>query len=65
MEYLYSKSTRGMYIGAIHKNLPADAVPVTEQEYAALLKGQEEGKEIVPDEHGKPVLHQPGLVPPT
>jgi hypothetical protein len=53
----YSKSTRGFYDSAIHgNNIPADAVEITREEHAALLEGQAQGKVIVADSKGKPVL---------
>lgn len=56
----YSKSTSGFYDTAIHgNNIPADAVEITKAEHAALLSGQSEGKHIVPDADGVPVLQEP------
>ena len=60
----YSKSTGGFYTREIHgDNIPADAVEITEVEHAALLEGQSQGKRIVADENGRPVLQDPP--PPT
>ncbi len=56
----YSKSTSGFYDTAIHgNNIPADAVEITKAEHTALLAGQSEGKRIVPDADGVPVLQEP------
>lgn len=53
----YAKSTGGFYDTAIHgDNIPSDAVEIVSEEHFALLQGQSEGKLIVSDEHGKPVL---------
>lgn len=53
----YSKSTGGFYDAAIHgNNIPADAVEITAEEHAALLEGQSNGKRIVADAGGYPVL---------
>lgn len=54
---LYAKSTGGFYTPSIHgNNIPADAVEIAESEYRALLEGQSQGKRIVPDQHGNPIL---------
>ena len=60
----YSKSTGGFYAREIHgDNIPADAVEITDAEHAALIEGQSQGKVIVADESGRPVLKDPP--PPT
>lgn len=60
----YSKSTNGFYDTAIHgNNIPEDAVEITAEEHAALINGQSQGKRIVADEAGHPVLADPP--PPT
>lgn len=60
----YSKSTGGFYDPAIHgDNVPADAVEITAEQHAALLEGQANGKRIVADENGRPILQDPP--PPT
>jgi len=56
----YSKYTGGFYSREIHgDNIPADAVEITKAEHTALLAGQAEGKRIVPDADGVPVLQEP------
>lgn len=61
----YSKTTGGFYDTAIHgDNIPADAVEITAEQHAALLQGQSEGKQIVGDENGYPVLQDPPPAPP-
>ena len=61
---IYAKSTGGFYDRAIHGDtIPADAVEITEAEYAALIEGQTLGKRIVADESGRPILQDPP--PPT
>ena len=53
----YSKTTRGFYTPDIHgKNIPQDAVEITDEVYVALFEGQELGKQIVPNDAGYPVL---------
>ena len=60
----YSKSTGGFYTREIHgDNIPDDAVEITEAEHAALIEGQSQGKRIVADESGRPILQDPP--PPT
>ena len=60
----YSKSTGGFYTSEIHgDNIPDDAVEITEAEHAALLEWQSQGKVIVADESGRPILQDPP--PPT
>lgn len=57
---LYSKTTGGFYDPAIHgDNIPADAVEITVEQHAALIEGQSQGKRIVADAGGKPVLSDP------
>lgn len=53
---LYSKSTGGFYDRNIHTTIPTDAVEVTEKQYADLMRGQSEGKRIVANSSGHPML---------
>ena len=56
----YSKSTAGFYSHEIHgDNIPSDAVEISSAEHAALIDGQSNGKRIVADENGFPVLADP------
>lgn len=56
----YSKSTGGFYATAIHgDNIPTDVVEITVEEHQALIEGQSQGKRIVPDADGVPVLQEP------
>ena len=60
----YSKSTGGFYTREIHgDNIPADAVEITAEEHQSLLEGQSQGKIIVADKKGRPILQDPP--PPT
>lgn len=59
----FSAQTNGFYIREIHKNIPADAVEITVEEWRALLDGQAQGKMIAADARGFPVLKDPP--PPT
>lgn len=59
---LFAKSTGGFYDRAIHgDDFPADAVEITAEKHAALLQGQSEGKRIVADENGFPLLQAPPM----
>lgn len=56
----YSGSTNGFYDLSIHgDSIPGDAVEITNDEHASLLQGQSEGKRIVADGEGHPVLADP------
>lgn len=56
----YAKSTGGFYDRSIHGDaIPADAVEITTEEHAALLDGQSNGKRIVADAEGRPMLADP------
>lgn len=56
----YSKTTGGFYTTETHgDNIPADAVEITQEQHAALLQGQSEGKVIAADENGYPFLVDP------
>jgi hypothetical protein len=57
----YSGSTNGFYDSSINTNIPADGVEITAEEHAALLAGQSQGKQIVADANGYPVLQDPPL----
>lgn len=46
MQYFYSPSTTGFYVDVIHQTMPEDVFPVTEEEHAALMEGQSQGKVI-------------------
>lgn len=60
----YSAQTGGFYTREIHgDNIPEDAVEISAEEHVALIEGQSQGKRIVADENGCPVLADP--LPPT
>lgn len=60
----YSKQTGGFYDTAIHgDNIPADVVEITREDHVVLMAGQAQGKRIIPDDTGFPVLADPP--PPT
>lgn len=56
----YSKSKRGFYDAETHgDNVPADAVEISAEQYAALLDGQSAGKIIMAGADGVPFLADP------
>ena len=60
----FSPSAAGFFRSDIHGDqMPEDVVPVTKEDYAALLAGQSSGKIIKPGASGHPVLVDP--TPPT
>ena len=56
----YSKMTNGFYDNALKElygdNWPNDLIEITDTAYYYLLKGQTEGKVIISDETGAPIL---------
>ena len=63
--YFYAASTGGFYTPDVNPTMPSDAVEITEEYYQSLLQGQGEGKQIVADAQGYPILITPAPVPPT
>lgn len=60
----YSKLTGGFYTLEIHGlDIPPDAVELSNEEHAALMHGQSEGKLISGDADGHPVLADPPVLP--
>ncbi|EMV7654251.1 tail fiber assembly protein [Escherichia coli] len=56
----YAKSTGGFYTPEINgKNIPDDAIEITEDEYLGLLQAQADGKIITSDNNGNPVAIDP------
>jgi len=63
-DFFYAQSTGGFYLESLHgANIPSDAKRVRKEAYEALMEGQSNGKTILPDEDGYPVLVDPP--PPT
>ena len=64
MTRYYSKSTSGFYSDAIHAQMPADAIEISDAEHADLMTAQAQGKCIQADTDGKPVaVAQPAPTP--
>lgn len=58
-KFYFASSTGGFYQSAVHRVMPKDALEISEKTYLALLGGQSDGSEIVPDDKGLPVLAGP------
>lgn len=52
----YARTTGGFYDDEVHQSIPADAVKITQDERAALLVGEAEGRKISSNKKGQPVL---------
>ncbi|WP_419900679.1 tail fiber assembly protein [Roseomonas sp. USHLN139] len=60
MQIYYAASARGFYAREIHGDgMPPDAVEITSDEHAALLRAQAAGQEIAPGADGRPVATPP------
>lgn len=64
MTIFYSAQQRGFYDSTLHSILPDDAKEISRENWQQLLLAQSQGKEIVGDENGFPVLTDPVPVPP-
>ncbi len=62
MGMFYSKSSGAFYDAEIfpRHRMPADAVEIDAAHHVAMIKGQADGNEIVPDDGGRPVLRPRG-----
>ena len=58
MSYLYSLSTKSFYINGIHKNIPADAVEISDAEHSRLMEGQTNGQ-LITTKNNMPTLEMP------
>ncbi|MFQ1050164.1 DUF4376 domain-containing protein [Avibacterium paragallinarum] len=56
--YFFNRRTQGFFLAGIHA-IPEGSVEISEETYRTLLEGQSEGKQIIPDERGYPVLIEP------
>jgi hypothetical protein len=59
MTLFYSAAAQGFFDNRLHKELPPDAVEISQDQHAELLEGQSAGMVIVPSADGKPVLADP------
>ena len=56
MSKYYAPSSSGFYDDSIHLTMPADAKPITDQQWHELIDGQTQGKRIGSSTAGAPVL---------
>ncbi|SUU97877.1 hypothetical protein [Avibacterium paragallinarum] len=56
--YFFNRLTQGFFLAGIHA-IPEGSVEISEETYRTLLEGQSEGKQIISDERGYPVLIEP------
>ncbi|MBT2340630.1 MULTISPECIES: phage tail assembly chaperone [Pseudomonas] len=49
----------GFYNSAFHEFIPEGIVEVADEHYVALIKGQEQGRRIISDDNGYPILGDP------
>lgn len=59
----YSARTRGFYSTDLHDSVPDDAVEVSHEEWMALMEAQSLGKQIGPNEQGRPTATTPVPTP--
>lgn len=62
--YSFSPSAGGFFVAGMHPEIPADAVPVTDQQHAALMAAQAAGQMIVAGPDGAPIAVDPPAPPP-
>lgn len=56
----FSKSANGFFWDEINKKMPPDVVEVSDETYNALMEGQQvDGKTIISDDNGYPILTAP------
>jgi hypothetical protein len=60
MKVFYSAATNGFYDPDIHGDaMPTDVVEIKAEHYQVLMQGQCNGCQIVADDQGRPLLHDP------
>ena len=61
MTTYFNPDDMAFYSDELYSNIPSQAVPLSDDQYIALLNGQSQGKQIIADKTGYPVLidHQP------
>lgn len=65
MQRYYSASTGGTYVDSIHSDMPADAVPLSEERYQEVIANPSPGKIRSHDANGLPILIDPPPFVPT
>lgn len=59
MSYFYDVSTKGFFLEGLHSEIPRTAIKLTDQQYKEFIDGQAQGKQIIADKTGHPVLIDP------
>lgn len=59
MATYFNPDDMAFYSSELYSNIPSQAVPLSDEQYIALLNGQSQGKQIIADKTGKPVLIDP------
>ena len=59
MTTYFNPDDMAFYSSELYSNIPSQAVPLSDEQYIALLNGQSQGKQIIADKTGNPVLIDP------
>lgn len=59
MATYFNSDDMAFYSSELYSKIPSKAVPLSDEQYIALLNGQSEGKQIIADKTGNPVLIDP------
>lgn len=59
MTTYFNPDDMAFYSDELYSNIPSQAVPLSDEHYIALLNGQSQGKQIIADKTGYPVLIDP------
>ena len=59
MTIYFNPDDIAFYSDELYNNIPSQAVPLSDEQYIALLNGQTQGKQIIADKIGNPVLIDP------
>lgn len=59
MSYFYDVSTKGFFLEGLHSEIPRTAIKLTDQQYKEFIDDQAQGKQIIADKTGHPVLIDP------
>nr|DAS95371.1 MAG TPA: hypothetical protein [Caudoviricetes sp.] len=59
MATYFNSDDMAFYSSELYSNIPSQAVPLSDEQYITLLNGQSQGKQIIADKTGYPVLIDP------
>ena len=59
MTTYFNPDDMAFYSSELYSEIPSKAVPLSDEQYIALLNGQSQGKQIIADKTGNPVLIEP------